>query len=88
MLFSGYMVTTVSVSTVTTVTTMAALGLTSVFSAGAGALLLIMLMTKQIAMASGNVFALRLGRFATVGIAPLLIGFGIIMAFRLFQVML
>jgi hypothetical protein len=81
------MITTVSVSTVTTVTTMAAMGLTAIFSMSAGALLLMMLMTKQLTVASGDGFASRLGRFTTVGIAPLLIGFGIIMAFKLFQIM-
>ncbi len=81
------MITTVSVGTITTITTMAAMGLTAVFSVGAGALLLMMLMTKQLALASGSGFASRLGRFAAVGIAPLLIGFGIIIAFKLFQIM-
>jgi hypothetical protein len=81
------MITAVSVSTVTTVASMVSLGLTSIFSMGAGALLLVLLVTKQLALASGGGFALRLGRFATVGIAPFLIGFGIIVAFKLFQIM-
>jgi hypothetical protein len=67
---------------------MAAMGLTAVFSMGAGALLLVLLTTKQLALASGNGFASRFGRFAGIGIAPLLIGFGIIMVFKLFQIML
>jgi hypothetical protein len=81
------MVTTVSVSTVTTITTMAAMGLTAVFSMGAGILLLMLLTTKQLAVASGRGFASCLGRFTTIGIVPLLIGFGIIMVFKLLQIM-
>ena len=79
--------TTVSVSTISTVTTMAAMGLTAVFSMGAGVFLLMFLMTKQLVLASGSDFASRFGRLATVAIAPLLISFAIIMAVKLIQVM-
>ena len=82
------MITAVSVSTVSTVTSMAAMGLTAVFSMGAGALLLVLLVTKQLALASESGFAARLGKFATIGIVPLLIGFGIITALKLLQIML
>jgi len=81
------MITTVSVSTVSTVTSMAAMGLTAVFSMCASAFLLVLLATKQLALATGNGFASRLGRFATIGIVPLLVGFGVIMAIKLFQLM-
>jgi hypothetical protein len=82
------MITTVTVSTVTSVTVMAAMGLTAAFSLSAGALLVVMLATKQMAMASGSGFSARLAKFSVIGITPLLIGFGIILAIRFFEVIL
>jgi len=81
------MITTVSVSTVSTVTSMAAMGLTAALSMGAGVLLLILLVTKQLALAKGSAFSARLGRFSTIGIAPFLISFGVITAIQFFQLM-
>jgi hypothetical protein len=66
---------------------MAGMGFTAVFSLGAGLLLLMLLATKQLALASENGFASRLSRFATIAIVPLLFGFGIIMAIKVLAVM-
>lgn len=81
------MITTLSVSTVSTVASMAALGLTAIFSTGAGAFLLALLTTKQLALATGSGFASRLGIFATIGIIPLLVGFDIIVIIKIIQIM-
>jgi cytochrome c biogenesis protein CcdA len=81
------MITTISDSAANTIAAMAGAGLTAVFSIGIGVFLLVLLTTKQLALASGSGFIMRLGSFATIGIVPLLISFGIIMAFNLYQIM-
>ena len=82
------MVTTVTVSTVTSVTVMAAMGLTAAFSICAGALLVMLMTTRQMAGVSTGIYSSRLARFTIIGITPLLIGFGIILAVRFFEVIL
>lgn len=82
------MITAVSAVTVSIVTSMAAMGLTAVFSLGAGALLVALLVTKQLVLVSENGVTARIGKFATVGIIPLLFGFGIITVVKLVQIML
>ena len=79
------MISTVSVSTVSTITSMAATGLTAAFSMGVTVLLIVLLTTRQLVVASGNGFYARLSRFATVAVVPLFIGFGIVMLVKLIQ---
>jgi hypothetical protein len=67
---------------------MAAMGLTAAFSLSAGALLVVMMVTRQMASVSGMGYSARLAKYSVIGIAPLLLGFGIILAIRFFEVIL
>ncbi len=72
------MVTTVSTTTVTTVTAIAAMGLTAALSIAATVLLISFLATKELAGAGGSGFSLRVARFITIAIVPLVITFVVI----------
>lgn len=80
------MITTVFGSTAGTIAAMAGTGLAAAFGIGIGVFLLVLLTAKQVAQAADSDFAVRLGRFVIFGIVPLLIGFGIITAFKLFEI--
>ncbi len=75
------MVTTVT--TVTTVTAIAALGLTTAVSVAAVIALVGFLATRELASAGHSRFSLRLVRFASVGILPLIMAFAAIVAVRI-----
>jgi|TARA_B100001971_G_C17770269_1_gene324568 hypothetical protein len=78
------MITTVT--TVTTVTTIAALGLTGVLSIASVVLLMLFLTTKELAGASGSGFSLRMARFVSVGILPLVMAFAVIVVMKVVEV--
>ena len=79
------MITTVT--TVTTVTTIAALGLTAAVSIAAVVLLVLFLTTKELAGASGSRFSLRIAKFVSVGILPLVMAFVVIVAMKIVEVL-
>ena len=79
------MITTVA--TVTTVTTIAALGLTGAISIAAVVLLMLFLTTKELAGASGRGSSLRIAKFASVGILPLVMAFTVIVAMKIVEVL-
>jgi len=79
------MITTVT--TVTTVTTIAALGLTAAISIATVVLLMLFLTTKELAGASGSGFSLRIARFASVGILPLVMAFAVIVVIKIVEVL-
>ena len=79
------MITTVT--TVTTVTTIAALGLTGVISIAAVVLLILFLTTKELAGASSRGFSLRIAKFISVGILPLVMAFVVIVAIKVVEVL-
>jgi hypothetical protein len=72
------MITTVSTTTVTTVTAIAAMGLTATLSIAATILLIFFLSTRELAGTKGSGFPLRVSRFVSIGIVPLLITFAVI----------
>ncbi len=78
------MITTVT--TVTTVTTIVALGLTGVISIAAVVLLMLFLTTKELAGAGSSGFSLRIAKFASVGILPLVMAFAVIVAMKIVEV--
>ena len=78
------MITTVT--TVTTVTTIAALGLTGVVSIGMIVLLMLFLTTKELAGASNLGFSLRIAKFASVGILPMIMVFAVIVVMKIVEV--
>ncbi len=75
------MITTVT--TVTTVTTIAALGLTAAISIATVVLLMLFLTTKELAGASGSGFSLRIAKFVSVGILPLVMAFAVIVVIKI-----
>ncbi|MBI2979982.1 MAG: hypothetical protein HYY41_04040 [Chloroflexi bacterium] len=74
------MITTVT--TVTTVTVIAALGLSALISMAAVVTLIGFLVTRELATTGHSGFALRIARFASVGIIPLVMAFAAIVAIR------
>jgi len=79
------MITTIT--TVTTVTTIAGLGLTGAISIATIILLALFLATKELAGASNAGFSLRIAKFASVGILPLVMVFTVIVAMKIFEVL-
>lgn len=78
------MITTVT--TVTTVTTIAALGLTAAVGIGAIVLLILFLAAKELAGANSSGFSIRVARFVSVGILPLLMAFVVIVIMKIIEV--
>ena len=81
------MVTTVSVTTVTTVTTIAAMGLTAAVSMAAAVVLILLLSSRELALATGTGFSARLGRFLTIGIGPLLLVFSAVVVLKIVTIL-
>jgi hypothetical protein len=79
------MITTVT--TVTTVTTIAALGFTATISIAAAVLLGLFLVTKEVAKAGNSVLSLRIARFVSVGILPLVIAFVVIVSLKIVELL-
>jgi len=75
------------ITTVTTVTTIPALGLTSAISIAAVVLLMLFLTTKELAGASGAGLSLRVAKFVSVGILPLVMVFAVIAAMKIVEVL-
>ena len=71
------MITTVSTTTVTTVTAIAAMGLTATLGVAAAILLIFFLSTREISSTTGRQASLRLARFVSIGIVPLLLAFAV-----------
>ena len=72
---------------VTTVTTIAGLGFTSVVSIGIVVLLIFFLITKELAGTSSSGFSLRVAKFVSVGILPLVMAFAVIVALKIVEVL-
>ncbi|MFC1866169.1 hypothetical protein ACFLYB_05615 [Chloroflexota bacterium] len=81
------MITTVSTTTVTTVTAIAAMGLTATLSIAATILLIFMLSTKELMSAKGTGSALRVSRYLTIGIVPLLMTFAVVTIIQIVQIL-
>ena len=80
------MIITVTTSTITTVTTVAAMGLTAAVSGAAVAGLILFLVTRELASASGSSTSSRIARFFNVGILPLMMAFTVIVAVKMAEV--
>ena len=79
------MITTVT--TVTTITTIAALGITAAISVAAVATLIAFLTTRELASTSDSGFPLRIAKFTSVGILPLVISFAFIVAAKIAEIL-
>ena len=75
------------VTTVTTVTTIAAMGLTAVVSIAAVVGLIFFLTTKELASAGVSSTSLRIARFVSVSILPLVIAFAVMVAVKITEVL-
>jgi hypothetical protein len=81
------MITTVSTTTVTTVTAMATMGLAATLSLAATILLIFFLSTKELVAAKGSVATMRISRFLSIGIVPLIVTFAIITIIQIIQIL-
>jgi hypothetical protein len=79
------MVTTVT--TVTTVTAIAALGLSVVVSVAAVITLIAFLASRELASVGNSRFSLRIAKFATIGILPLFMAFGVTVAVKIAELL-
>ena len=79
------MITTII--TVTTVTTIAALGLTAAISVVAVATLMVFLATRELASTTNSPLSLRIARFASVGILPLVMAFAALVVVKIIEVL-
>lgn len=75
------------VTTVTTVTTIAALGFTTALSIGAVVTLILFLASREMAATANSRLSLRIARFATIGILPLVMAFTAIVTVKIFEIL-
>ena len=82
------MITTITtVTTVTTATAITALGLSAVVSVVAVVALIAFLTTRELASTGHSRFCLRITRFVSVGILPLVMAFAIMVAVEIVKVL-
>ena len=81
------MISTVTVSTITTVSTIAALGLTATISIVAAIALIVFLSSRELASASGGSTSMRVGKYLSVGIIPLLMAFAVFVGVQIAEVL-
>ncbi len=81
------MITTVTTSTVTTVTTIAVMGLSAVISMVAVISLIIFLTTKELVSVSGSSTSLRVAKFLSVGIVPMIMAFVVIVVVKIIEML-
>ena len=79
------MITTVT--TVTTVTTIAAIGLSGALCIAGVASLIVLLTSKELAAASNSSSSVRIARFLSIGIVPLIMAFAVIAAVKIAEVL-
>ena len=82
------MITTVTTTMMLTVTTITAMGLTAAISIAAIVSLISLLATRELANANGSGISLRIAKFVSVGIVPLVIAFAVIVALKIAEVLL
>lgn len=75
------------VTTVTTVTTIAALGISAFISIAAIATLIMFLITRELATSTNSAISLRIARFASVGILPLVIAFATVVFVKIIEIL-
>jgi hypothetical protein len=75
------------VTTVTTITTIAALGIGAVISAVSIIALIVFLTTRELAGNSVSSSSLRVARYASVGILPLVLAFAVIVVVKVFEIL-
>ncbi len=81
------MISTVTISTITTISTIAALGLTATISIAAAVALILFLSSRELAGASGSSTSMRVGKYLSVGIIPLLMAFAVFVGVKIAEVL-
>ena len=81
------MITTVTTTMMLTVTTITAMGLTAAISIAGIVCLIALLTTRELANASGSGTSLRIAKFVSVGIVPLVMAFAVIVALKIAEVL-
>jgi hypothetical protein len=81
------LISTVTVTTITTITTIAALGLTATISIAAIITLIAFLTTKELAGAGGSSSSMRVGKYLSVGVIPLLMAFAAVVGVKIAEVL-
>ena len=76
-----------TVTAAVTVTAIATLGLTTVIGAVAAITLMVFLATRELASTSRSGIALRIARFASVGILPLIMAFATVFIVEITKVL-
>lgn len=76
------------ITTVTTVTTVAAMGLTSAMSIAAIVVLILLLITKEVTGASQSHICQLVTKLLNVSIVPLVMAFAIVLAVRIFEIII
>jgi len=74
-------------TTVTTVTAIATLGFTTLIGVIAALALVVFLSTRELASAGNSRFSVRLARYASVGIAPLVMAFAAVVFVKIAELL-
>lgn len=75
------------IGTITSGTTIAALGVTAAISIAAVIALIALLTARELASARNSSLPLRIAKFASVGIVPLLLAFAVIVIVRILEIL-
>lgn len=81
------LISTVTVTTITTITSIAALGLTATISVAAVITLIAFLTTKELASSGRSSSSMRIGRYLSIGIIPLLMAFAVVVGVKIAEVL-
>ena len=81
------LLTTLTTSVMNMTFILSVTGLTAATSVGAVVLLILFLTTKELAGASSSGFSLRIAKFVSVGILPLVMAFAVIVAMKIVEVL-
>ena len=74
------------ITTVTTVTTVTALGMSTIMSVAALVTLIAFLTARELAGASNYALPLRIAKFISVGITPLIMAFAVIVIVKIIEI--
>ncbi|MBI4186041.1 MAG: hypothetical protein HY530_00855 [Chloroflexi bacterium] len=81
------MITTITTTTITTITSIAGGGITAALGIAVVVMLIFLLTTKEVAVYSGSGSSLRVAKFCSVGIIPMLLAFAVIVAAQILQLL-
>lgn len=77
----------ITVTTLTTITTVTAMGLALAIGAASLAMLILFLTTKELASTRGSGVSLRIVRFLSIAIVPLVVAFVVIAVMKIIEIL-